>query len=107
MRSGDAYTANGYIEFMKQLLVTLPSHMKIFFRADSGFFGWPLLTYLEDLGHRYLIKVKLKNLHKLLIPQDWQPVANRPGWECCEFQHRCGDWHRSRRFVAVRHIKIK
>ena len=107
LRSGDAYTANGSIEFMKQLLVTLPSHMKIFFRADSGFFGGPLLTYLEDLGHRYLIKVKLKNLHKLLIPQDWQPVANRPGWECCEFQHRCGDWHRSRRFVAVRQIKIK
>ena len=71
---------------MKQLLATLPSHMKIFFRADSGFFGGPLLTYLEDSGHRYLIKVKLKNLHKLLIPQDWQPVVNKPGWECCEFQ---------------------
>lgn len=68
LRSGDAYTANGSVEFMKQLLVTLPSHMKIFFRADSGYFGGPLLAYLEDLGHRYLVKVKLKNLNKLLIP---------------------------------------
>jgi hypothetical protein len=75
LRSGDAYTANGSIEFMKQRLVTQPSHMKIFFRADSGYFGGPLLTYLEDLRHRYLVKVKLKNRYKLLIPQDWQPVV--------------------------------
>lgn len=105
LRSGDAYTANGAIEFMKQLLVTLPSHIKIFFRADSGYFGGPLLTYLDDLRHRYLIKVKLKNLHKLLIPQDWQPVMNQPGWEQCDFQHRCDSWDRGRRFVAVRQRK--
>ncbi len=79
LRSGDAYTANGSLEFMKQLLVTLPSHMKIFFRADSGYFGGPLLSYLEGLGHRYLVKVKLKNLNKLLIPQHWQPVVRQPG----------------------------
>ena len=105
LRSGDAYTANGSVEFMKQLLVTLPSHMKIFFRADSGYFGGPLLSYLEDLGHRYLVKVKLKNLNKLLIPQHWKPVVRQPGWEWCEFQHRCGGWDRERRFVAVRQIK--
>ncbi|OED43280.1 transposase [Endozoicomonas sp. (ex Bugula neritina AB1)] len=106
LRSGSAHTANGAVEFMKQLLASLPAHMKIFFRADSGYFGGSLLSYLEACGHSYLVKVSMKNLVKLLIKQDWQPIAGRPDWESCEFQHRCGSWAESRRFVAVRQRKM-
>ena len=105
LRSGNAHTANGATEFMKQLLASLPSHMKIFFRADSGYFGGELLGYLEACGHSYLVKVSMKNLVKLLIKQSWQPVKDQPGWECCDFQHQCGSWQSGRRFVAVRQMK--
>lgn len=102
LRTGNAHTANGATEFMKQLLASLPAHTKIFFRADSGYFGGPLLSYLEACGHSYLVKVSMKNLTKLLIKQSWQSITGQPGWESCEFQHQCGNWEQSRRFVAVR-----
>ncbi|NBS27186.1 MAG: IS1380 family transposase, partial [Gammaproteobacteria bacterium] len=101
-RTGNAYTANGAVEFMKQLLASLPAHMKIIFRADSGYFGGALLSYLEACGHCYLIKVSMRNLAKLLIKQNWKSIESHPGWECCEFQHQCGNWEKPRRFVAVR-----
>lgn len=38
LRSGDAYTSNGILEFTKQLLAHLPESQTILFRGDSGFF---------------------------------------------------------------------
>lgn len=73
-RTGNAYRANGAVEFMKQLLASLPAHMKILFRADNGYFGGPLLSSLEACGHRYLIKVSMRNLVKLLIKQNWKSI---------------------------------
>ena len=102
LRSGDAYTSNGIVEFMRQLLAHLPKAIRIVLRADSGFFGGDLLNFLESLGHGYLIKVKLKGLCDLLAGQDWKPVKGQPGWEQCIFWYRCADWKEERRFVAVR-----
>lgn len=44
---------------MRQLLAHIPNDVRVFFRADSGFFNGALLDYLEKYGHAYLIKVKL------------------------------------------------
>ncbi len=65
-RTGSAYTSNGIVEFIKQLLAHLPDQMRIIFRGDSGYFVGPLLDLLDARGHGYLIKVKLKNLIGLL-----------------------------------------
>jgi hypothetical protein len=46
LRTGSAYTSNGIVEFMKQLLAQLPDYHRIVFRADSGFFVGALM----DLG---------------------------------------------------------
>ena len=35
-RTGSAYTSNGVVEFVKQLLAHLPNRMRIIVRADSG-----------------------------------------------------------------------
>ena len=107
LRSGDAYTGNGVVEFMKQLLAHLPRKQKIFFRGDSGFFNGNLFELLEKNNHGYLVKVKLKNLKKLLIAQEWEAVPGHLGWEQAEFQHKCGKWQHSRRFVALRQEKEK
>ena len=101
-RTGSAYTSNGIVEFMKQLLAHLPNRVRLVFRGDSGFFVGALLALLESLGHGYLIKVKLRNLVGLLEKQTWTSVAGQPGWEQCEFQHECSGWEKSRHFVAVR-----
>jgi hypothetical protein len=102
LRDGSAYTSNGIVEFTKQLLANLPEKTHLFFRADSGFFVGELLDLLEKFFHDYLIKVKLKNLIALLVAQRWVATPGRPGWEQCVFWHKCGNWSKSRQFVALR-----
>lgn len=102
LRSGDAYTSNGIVEFTKQLLAHLPKSQTILFRGDSGFFNGKLFDLLEKLGHHYLVKVKLKGLKELLFAQTWEVIPDKPGWEQCVFWHQCGNWNYARRFVAVR-----
>jgi len=101
-RTGSAYTSNGIVEFVKQLLAHLPNRMRIIVRADSGYFVGALLDLLDAFGHGYLIKVKLKNLVALLTQQHWTAISGQPDWEQCAFDYRCGDWQATRRFVAVR-----
>ena len=101
-RTGSAYTSNGVVEFVKQLLAHLPNRMRIIVRADSGYFDGALLDLLDTYGHGYLIKVKLKNLASLLARQQWTAIAGQPDWEQCVFDYRCGEWKVARRFVAVR-----
>ena len=47
---------------------------KVFFRADSGFFSGRLFDLLESYGWDYLVKMKLKNLKKLLQSKTWEPI---------------------------------
>jgi len=105
LRSGDAYTSNGIVEFTKQMLAHLPKHTRILFRGDSGFFVGALLDLLEKGGHGYLIKVKFKGLVALLGAQYWTPVPGKSGWEQCRFFHQCAIWSTARLFVAVRKEK--
>jgi hypothetical protein len=102
LRTGSAYTSNGVVAFMQQLLAHLPNRVRVVFRGDSGFFVGELLTLLEARGQGYLIKVKLKNLTTLLARKAWTAVPGQAGWEYCEFLYACGGWGRLRRFVAVR-----
>lgn len=102
LRSGDAYTSNGIVEFTKQLLAHLPKNQTILFRGDSGFFNGNLFDLLDRFDHRYLVKVKLKGLKELLYAQTWESIPGRPGWEQCVFRYQCGSWSCARRFVAVR-----
>jgi hypothetical protein len=102
LRSGDAYTSNGIVEFSKQLLAHLPKSQTILFRGDSGFFNGKLFELLDRFGHGYLVKVKLKGLKELLFAQTWEAIPGKSGWEQCIFWHQCTNWTRARRFVAVR-----
>ena len=90
LRSGDAYTSNGIVEFSKQLLAHLPKDQTILFRGDSGFFNGKLFDLLDRYNHRYLVKVKFKGLKELLFSQTWKSIPGKPGWEQCVFWHQCG-----------------
>jgi hypothetical protein len=100
-RTGSAYTSNGICEFLKQTLAILPKHIKqIFFRADSGFFSGELFDFLEEGGHQYLVKVKLKNLTDLLKKLEWNKINCRAS--ISEFEYKAKDWKVSRKLKAIR-----
>jgi hypothetical protein len=104
-RTGSAYTSNGICEFVKQTSVILPRYIKkVFFRADSGFFSGALFDLLESLRWTYLVKVKLKNLKKLLDIQTWHPLPNNPNIAICEFSYKGNSWKKSRKLRAIRTI---
>ena len=105
MRTGSAYTRNGIVEFMKQLLAQLPGAQRILLRADSGFFVGALMDLLDQGGHGYLIKVKRRGLDQLLVQQHWTAIRHQPGWEQCQFHYQAKDWSRPRLFLAVRRRK--
>ncbi len=104
-RTGSAYTSNGICELIKQTAAILPSNIKkVFFRADSGFFSGALFDLLESLGWTYLVKVKLKNLRKLLETQKWYLLPDDPNISICEFSYKCNGWNKSRKLRAIRTI---
>lgn len=103
-RCGSAYTSNGVVAFMKECLARIGKGVKVIVRADSGFFSGAFLSYLEAKGAGYLIKVKMKNLARLLSQQAWTAIPDHPGWEQTIFQYRCTDWSCARTFVAVRQL---
>ena len=107
-RSGDTYSANGCVEFMKECFSRLPKRAwKIFVRADSAFFNGALFDFLEDNSAAYLVKVNMKGLVCLLEGQKWHKVPKRPGFEKTEFTYACSGWKKERRFIAIRQIKEK
>jgi hypothetical protein len=56
-RSGDAYSANGCVEFIKECFARIPKRVwKIVVRADSAFFDGNLLDYIEEKQSQYMIK---------------------------------------------------
>ena len=104
LRTGSAYTSNGIVEFMKQTLAALPRRIRrIFFRADSGYFNGELFDLLEDEGHDYLVKVKLKNLNKLLINQE--RISSNDTESICEFDYQAKGWNKSRKLKGIRVLK--
>ena len=84
-RKGSAYTSKGIIQLLKEVNEALPKQIKkVFFRGDSGFFSLEIISYIRDiLKWDYLIKVKLRNLEKLLQQQQWEPVkGHKKIWQC-------------------------
>ncbi len=105
-RSGSAYTSNNCAEFLKECFALMPTQInEVLIRADSGFFCDDILSFAEkaeEIKARYLIKVKLKNLVRLLQGKDWKSDASNPSISTATFKHKCSSWKESRTFVAVR-----
>jgi len=105
-RTGSAYTSNGIIDFLKEVKASLPKNIvKVFFRADSGFFSGGLFDLLEFYCWDYLVKVKLKNLEKLLQSQTWLEVKGIKDVAICEFSYTAKGWSKPRILKAMRSVK--
>ena len=105
LQSGDVYTSNGIVDFVRQLLDHFPNRNRILFRGDSGFFLGELLEFLDDRDQYYLISGKFKGMKPLLETKQWIKIKGIHDWGSTEFTHQNGTWSRSRNFVAVRQEK--
>jgi hypothetical protein len=105
-RTGSAYTSNGICEFLRQTNAMLPTDIeKVFFRADSGFFSGRLFDLLEEFEWTYLIKVKMKNLKKLLENQAWSILLENNDIAICEFYYQANGWKKPRKLRAIRTLE--
>jgi len=103
-RTGSAYTSNGIVGFLQEVKASLPQTIeKVFFRADSGFFSGELFDLLESFNWDYLVKVKLKNLEKLLQSQTWFSIKGDV--DICEFTYKANGWSKPRVMKAMRSVK--
>ena len=105
-RTGSAYTANGIVDFLKEVKASLPKNTReVFFRADSGFFSGELFDLLESYNWNYLVKVKLKNLENLLQSQTWVELIGKNDVAICEFSYKAKGWEKPRMLKAIRTVK--
>ncbi len=105
-RTGSAYTSNGIVDFLKEVKSSLSETIKtVFFRADSGFFSVKLFDLLEFFGWDYLVKVKLKNLKKLIKSKIWALIKGKKDIAICEFTYKAHRWSKSRTLKAIRSVK--
>jgi len=103
-RTGSAYTSNGIVGFLQEVKASLPQTIeKVFFRADSGFFSGELFDLLESFNWDYLVKVKLKNLEKLLQSQTWFSIKGDVA--ICKFSYKANGWSKPRVLKAMRSVK--
>lgn len=61
-RPGNKYTSTGAIELLKKCLQLIPKHiLLLYLRADSGFFSFEFLRFLERRHIKYAVVAKLYN----------------------------------------------
>lgn len=103
LRPGDTYTANNAVGFLQQVFAMLPPGIpSLLVRGDSGFFDDKVLREIESHpGLTYLIKVKLKNLRRVLSAQEWGAIPGMPEWSMADFEYQAHGWGAARRFYAV------
>lgn len=102
LRPGDTFSANGSVEFLKEALARLPKQVwKVVVRADAAFFCHLFLDLVESLGHRYVVKVKMKGWKGWTEEQAAWRKSGEDRWTA-KFQAQLPGWKRPRTFVAVR-----
>jgi hypothetical protein len=93
-------------DFFKEVKSSLPGTIdKVFFRAESGFFSGELFNLLESYCWDYLVKVKQKNLKKMLQSRTWEPIKGLKDITICEFFYKANGWSRPRVLKAIRSVK--
>jgi len=108
MRSGNAYTANGSAEMIKEIIANLEGDVdNIVFRMDSGYFSEEIAEVIEQAGYQYVVKAK--EYSKLLDKAYDSPVKI---WENYGYQKQAmfvcmkpDKWSKARKFAVVRELK--
>ncbi|MDR1276325.1 MAG: IS1380 family transposase [Candidatus Accumulibacter sp.] len=102
LRSGNAHSANNFLQFLESTLHHLGDKIVGLLRADSGFFDETILLALEGKCIPYIIAARLTQppQRKLYQVSDWW--ALEAGLELAELWYQAGGWKTARRFIVVR-----
>jgi len=105
LRPGNTRSDNNAAAFTRELLLRLPSWLRIgLVRADSGFCDEAWLQMLEEKGLPYIVVGRLYEPVQRLIRSTtrWQLTA-LAGTEVAEEIYQAWGWPRARRVVLIRH----
>jgi hypothetical protein len=86
-RAGNTNSSSGGIEFLKDCLRLVPKWvMQLYLRADSGFYSFEFLNFLEKVRIKYAVAVRLySTIQMKLAGLDYCPIGG--GVEVAQFEH--------------------
>ncbi len=106
LRNGHAGASTGARRFLAECLRRVPDGVRLFLRADEGFYGKDFLAECERRGITYTIGAQLNRALRERIcavaGADWQRSSYRDGSEVTSFVWRPRSWKQARRFVVRR-----
>jgi len=106
LRNGHAAPSTGARRFLSECLRRLPEGVRLFLRADEGFFGKDFLADLEGRAITYAVGAPLIPSVRARIAEipedDWRPSSYRDGSEVASFEWKPKTWEKARRFVVRR-----
>jgi hypothetical protein len=102
LRPGDRYTSYGSVDFFKNCLAKVPSHIyRIRARADSGFFDHKFIEALEEAHVGYAVVVKLtKPIKRTVCTIRYRLFKSNAA--VAEFTYQPMGWKTPHRFIAIR-----
>ena len=105
LRPGNTVAATAARHFIQACLDKVPSaiaRIRIRFRMDSGFYGRPVIEFIDGTGCGYVMVAKeYVPLKRRARACRFQALAN--GWEVAEFRDKVHHaWNKLHRFVVVR-----
>jgi len=102
LRSGDTYTSNNFMAFLKDTLSRLKGKRISLLRADSGFYDKSIFNYLESSDIRYIIVARHYSTiqRKIAGLKDWWNISD--GLQITETTYQSDLWERPRRMIVVR-----
>ena len=107
LRNGDRPTGQQIARHLESVFAALPQCIvKIFARADAGFYCWEAVQAYEK-GQASFIIVARKTTRLLAELQSarWQPSPRTDADEQCEFCYQPEGWGKPYRFIALRYQK--
>jgi hypothetical protein len=102
MREGNTAASSGFKDFLDELLEIIPGERIGLIRADSGFFGDPVLQKLEEKKLNYVLAAKMTSplVARIFEVESWFPCGE--GYWMTHFDYRANGWQSARRMVVVR-----
>lgn len=106
LRNGDRPTGKQIGDPVRNGGAALPPGVKIYGRADSGFYGKEAVEGDEQLDARLVIGArKTARLVEQRRPAQWKPSPKTDADAECEFRYQPEGWSKPYRFVALRKEK--
>jgi hypothetical protein len=106
LRNGHAAASTGATRFLDECLRRLPDNVRLFLRADEGFWGQDFFAALERRAVTYAVGAPLiasvRGRISEIAESDWQPSCYREGSQVASFLWRPTSWKQERRFVVRR-----